>query len=159
MNNLNSKRHLKKRLHLIEQDNGQMSSSVMTTSDVSDTHTKWEIPNQQCDENIESDLPSDLLELNTMFNFEPGSHCLVRKSSRNGRGRRNSTIACGMSNKIPIRPIKVIEKGDTLISKRRLSIATVPGPVQKLERKQQKCFYDRLTMIESMENEGKKKIV
>jgi hypothetical protein len=155
---LHNKRNVKKRLLFTEKENGKMSSSVLTTSDVDDPSHRWETEDRYDAENSEPEMPSGMLELNTMFNFNPGNHCLIRKSSsprNNGRQRRNSTIACSMANPVNVFAKKVEERGETVRSRRRLSIATMTGPTQKEERRQQKALYERLTMIESVSLEGK----
>ena len=150
---LNKNRHLKKRLLLMERENGQIASSVCTEKGKIDVGHRWELQDQTYSNTPESEIPPDLLELHTMFNFKPGSHCLIRNETKNVRQRRNSTIACSMANKPNIRVKKVEEKFEGHRQRRRLSVATMTGPSQRQERRQEKSLYERLTMIESIDNE------
>ena len=149
-----NKRQVQKKLLLMEKENGQISSSVLTTSEMIDSCRKWEIEDKQGNGNAESEIPSDLLDLHTMYNFEPGSHCLIRTSSKKVRQRRNSAIACSVGSKIGIRSKKVADGTEAIENRRRLSIGTMTCPIRKEERRHQKPLYERLTMIESVDNEG-----
>ena len=154
---LNKNRHLKKRLLLMERENGQIASTVCTETGRIDVDHQWELQDQTYSNTPDSEIPPDLLELHNMFNFKPGTHCLIRNDAKNIRQRRNSTIACSMTNKLNIRVKRADEKLETQRHRRRLSIATMTVPSQRKERKQQKSLYEKLTMIESIDNEGKNK--
>ena len=153
---ISKKRNFNKRLLLMERENGQIASTVCTEKGRIDVGHQWELQDQTYSSTPDSEIPPDLLELNTMFNFKPGSHCLIRNETKNVRQRRNSTIACSMSfnTKPNIRVKKVEEKSEDQRHCRRLSIATMTGPSQREERRRQKTLYERLTMIESIDNEG-----
>ena len=120
----------------------------------SNSITRFCLETKENKRNIDSEIPSDLLELNTMFNFAPGSHCVIRKTSKKGCQRRNSTIACSLGSKIGTRSRKIGDEAESINNRRRLSVASMAFPVQKEERRQQKPVYERLTMIESVDNEG-----
>ena len=141
----------------MERENGQIASTVCTETGRIDVGHQWELQDQTYSNTPDSEIPPDLLELHNMFNFKPGTHCLIRNDAKSIRQRRNSTIACSMTNKLNIRVKKADEKVETQRHRRRLSIATMTVPSQRKERKQQKSLYEKLTMIESIDNEGKNK--
>ena len=149
-----NKRQAQKKLLLMETENGQISSSLITASDMNASCHTWQLEAKENKTNIDSEIPSDLLELNTMFNFAPGSHCVIRKTSKKGCQRRNSTIACSLGSKIGTRSRKIGDEVESINNRRRLSVASMAFPVQKEERRQRKPVYERLTMIESVDNEG-----
>ena len=135
-----NKRLLKRKAFIIEKENRQKPNRLASAS---------MMQKKQVDRNIDSDIQQDLLEFNTMFNFEPGSHGVIKPSRY--RQRRNSTTS-SIGSKIGLRTKKVGDglSGDIKADKRRFSIASIAEPVKTEAGQQQQFLYERLRMIDSM---------
>ena len=145
----------------METETGQIASSVFTP-DGSINHpshqmSSIEVQHYNMEAERASEISPDLANLSALFSINPESLCLLRTNSNHpGRQRRNSSVACGMTNAVTVCTTTVNDNRDeTERGRRRLSIAAMTSSDKKDERKKKTPVFERLTMIESIDNEGK----
>lgn len=155
------KRHVKKKLVLMETETGQIASSVFTP-DGSINHPSHQMSSMKVqpynmDAEGASEISADLANLSALFSINPESLCLLRANSNNpGRQRRNSSVACGVTNAVTVCTRTVDDNKDVRErGRRRLSIAAMTSSDKRDERRKKTSVFERLTMIESIDNEGK----
>ena len=155
------KRQVKKKLVLMETETGQIASSVFTP-DGSINHPGHQMSSteaQQYDMDAErtSEISADLANLSALFSINPESLCLLRTNSNNpARQRRNSSVACGMTNAVTVCATTANDNKDVRErGRRRLSIAAMTSLDKRDEKRKKTSVFERLTMIESIDNEGK----
>ena len=155
------KRQVKKKLVLMETETGQIASSVFTP-DGTITHpshqmSSMKVQQYNMDSEGASEISSDLANLSALFSINPESLCLLRTNPNNpGRQRRNSSVACGMTNAVTVCTTTVNDNKDVIErGRRRLSIAAMTSSDKRDEKRKKTSVFERLTMIESIDNEGK----
>ena len=155
------KRQVKKKLVLMETETGQIASSVFTPdgsiNHPSNKMSRIEGQQYNMDSAGASEISSDLANLSALFSINPESLCLLRTNSNHpGRQRRNSSVACGVTNAVTVCTRTVDDNKDVRErGRRRLSIAAMTSSDKRDERRKKTSVFERLTMIESIDNEGK----
>ena len=145
----------------METETGQISSSVFTPDGTiahpSHQMSSMKVQPYNMDAEGASEISADLANLSALFSINPESLCLLRANSNNpGRQRRNSSVACGMTNAVTVCTTTVNDNKDVRErGRRRLSIAAMTSSDKRDERRKKTSVFERLTMIESIDNEGK----